>query len=83
MSLFIERHLSTFYQQNGKQMFEKIIEIYILVKYYLVKEFRTNVFAIFTGGAFMDYKNEIIKMLERVNDVKVLKLIYEILKRIG
>lgn len=31
----------------------------------------------------MDYKAEIIKMLERVNDVKVLKLIYEILKRIG
>lgn len=31
----------------------------------------------------MDYKTEIIKMLEQVRDEKVLKLIYEILKRIG
>lgn len=31
----------------------------------------------------MDYKLKIIEMLERVSDEKVLKLIYEILKRIG
>lgn len=64
-------------------MFANVLESVQLKCYYKFKEFRTGVFAIFTGGAFMDYKTEIIKMLERVNDVKILKLIYEILKRIG
>ena len=31
----------------------------------------------------MDYKLRIIELLEHVSDEKVLKLVYEILKRIG
>lgn len=31
----------------------------------------------------MDYKTKIIKLLNNINDEKVLKLVYEILLRIG
>ena len=31
----------------------------------------------------MDYKTKIIKLLNNINDEKVLKLIYEILLRVG
>ena len=39
-----------------------------------------SVFAIFTGGAFMDYKTEIIKMIKNINNSGTLEYLYTFIK---
>ena len=81
MSLIIEGHLSTFYQQNNEQMFEKIIEIYILMKYYLI--INKNVCSCRNGGLFMDnedYKRMIIEIISASRDIEYLIAVYTFVK---